>query len=182
MNTISQIYFHSSWILLKQVLCYLFNFPLIGSHKKINIPTDWIDMVSPCIKEMKKQVQAELDASLQYMAMGAYFSRDVVNRPGFAKLFFDSAKEERQHSIKLISYLLNRGELTSEVSSLIKRINIPDKTEWVSGVDALKDALKLEAQVTKKIRKVIIVCEDPSKASKEETTNFNDYEVNVNFG
>jgi ferritin heavy chain len=51
---------------------------------------------------------------------GAHFSRDTINRPGFAKLFFEAASEERQHAIKIISYLLMRGELTSEIRQLIQ--------------------------------------------------------------
>lgn len=46
--------------------------------------------------------------------------------------------------------------------------------EWADGVSALKDALRLEAFVTKKIRDVIAVCESPKDA-----TNFNDYHVSV---
>lgn len=77
-------------------------------------------MVSPCIKKMRSQIQQELLASIQYLAMASHFSRDVVNRPGFAKFFFNAASEEREHAIKLISYLLMRGELTADVSTLIK--------------------------------------------------------------
>ena len=76
-------------------------------------------MVDPCVNVMRKQIKTELNAAMQYLAMGAHFSKDVVNRPGFAKMFFESASEERQHAIKLISYLLMRGELVSDVSSLI---------------------------------------------------------------
>lgn len=54
------------------------------------------------------------------MAMGAHFLRDSINRPGFGKMFMHSATEEREHAMKLISYLLMRGELTKEVSTLIK--------------------------------------------------------------
>lgn len=126
-------------------------------------------------------------------------------------MFFDSASEERQHAIKLISYLLMRGELISDVSNLIdtyvslpqkyvffkdwiqlilkwpywremsvichvvakKSLEVPrilnvgwqfqigvSKTQWESGVEALKDALQLEATVTKKIKGVVKVCED----------------------
>lgn len=39
---------------------------------------------------------------------------------------------------------------------------MPAKTSWKSGVEALKDALKTEAYVTKSIRKVIEKCEDDS--------------------
>ncbi|CAH2210649.1 jg20597, partial [Pararge aegeria aegeria] len=50
---------------------------------------------------------------------GAHFSKDSVNRPGFAKMFFDASSEEREHALKLIEYLLMRGELTTNVTSLI---------------------------------------------------------------
>lgn len=86
-----------------------------------DIPKEWIDIVDPCVQSMRTQVEEELKASMQYLAMAAYFSRDTVNRPGFAKLFFEAASEEREHAIKIISYLLMRGELTSNVSKLIDR-------------------------------------------------------------
>jgi hypothetical protein len=35
-------------------------------------------------------------------------------------MFFESASEEREHAMKIISYLLMRGELTSEVRKLIQ--------------------------------------------------------------
>lgn len=77
-------------------------------------------MVSPCVKKMRNQIQEEIKAAIQYLAMAAHFSRDTINRPGFAQLFFEAASEEREHAIKLISYLLMRGELTSDVSTLLR--------------------------------------------------------------
>ncbi|XP_056635855.1 ferritin subunit [Diorhabda carinulata] len=139
------------------------------AHQDLDIPKEWIDMNNVCVNRMRQQIEDELKASMQYLAMGAHFSRDTVNRPGFADLFFKAASEEREHAIKLISYLLMRGELTSSVSDLIKRNLSPPITSWDSGVSALKDALKLEATVTKKIRDVIRVCED--------ATNYNDYHL-----
>lgn len=44
---------------------------------------------------------------------GSHFLQDKVNRPGFAKFFLESASEERQHALKLMEYLLMRGELTT---------------------------------------------------------------------
>ncbi|KAF2879211.1 hypothetical protein ILUMI_26966 [Ignelater luminosus] len=142
-------------------------------HRKPDIPTDWIDMVNPCVRKMRDQVQEELKAAIQYLAMGAHFSRDTINRPGFAKLFFEAASEERQHAMKLISYLLMRGELASDVSNLIRKHIEPQTADWKDGVSALKDALKLEASVTRKIHDVIKVCEDPQNAGN----NFNDYHL-----
>lgn len=80
-------------------------------------------MTDGCVNEMKRQIQAEVDASMIYLAMGAHFSKDTVNRPGFAQFFFHSAGEEREHGTKLIEYLLMRGQLTganNEVTNLIK--------------------------------------------------------------
>jgi len=142
------------------------------SFRQPDIPNDWIDMVDPCVKKMRDQIQEELKASIQYLAMGAHFSRDIINRPGFAKFFFESASEERQHAIKLITYLLMRGELASSVSDLIKKHIEPETSDWKDGVSALKDALKLEAKVTKKIQEVIKVCEDP-----RPNADFNDYHL-----
>jgi len=138
----------------------------------VDIPKDWITMVEPCTLKMRAQVQEELQAALTYLAMGAHFSRDTINRPGFAKLFFDAASEEREHAIKIISYLLMRGELTSEVSKLIQNPS-PLNESWDSGIDALKDALKLEAHVTRKIRDIIAACEDPTG----DGSGVNDYHL-----
>lgn len=139
-----------------------------------DIPRDWITMVDPCTKKLSDQIQQELTASITYMAMGAHFSRDTINRPGFAEFFFKSANEEREHAIKLIDYLLMRGGLTQDISKLIKDPK-PVWTSWESGYKALKDALVLETHVTNKIRDIIITCESPAPNEKGEV--FNDYHL-----
>ncbi|CAH0559565.1 unnamed protein product [Brassicogethes aeneus] len=146
------------------------------SHSKPSIPEDWIDMAPTCTEVMKKHIQAELNASMQYLAMAAHFSQDSVNRPGFAKMFFQSASEERDHAIKLISYLIMRGELTQDISQMIKKNTVVTKTEWASGVEALKQALVMEANVTAAIRRVIKQCED-SDDKHDSAKKFNDYHV-----
>jgi ferritin heavy chain len=52
-------------------------------------------------------------------------------------------------------------------------LQMPLNESWESGLDALKDALKLEAHVTRKIRDIIIACENPTDDGK----GFNDYHV-----
>lgn len=76
-------------------------------------------MTVGCIGEVRRQIQAEINASMKYLAMAAHFSQDTVNRPGFAEFFFKSASEEREHATKLIEYLLMRTNLNS-VGDLIK--------------------------------------------------------------
>lgn len=138
----------------------------------VDIPKDWIDMRDPCVKKVQAQVQEELIASMTYFAMGAHFSKDTINRPGFAKFFFDSASEEREHATKLIHYLLMRGQLTTEVGQLI-RDPAPLAEIWPDGITALKNALKLEAHVTRKLVDIAKICEDPG----QEGEHWNDYHI-----
>ncbi|KAL1513339.1 hypothetical protein ABEB36_002760 [Hypothenemus hampei] len=153
------------------VLCLGFvNANLKCEHKIPDIPQAWIDMDNSCTNVVRDHVLEELKAALQYLAMGAHFSRDQINRPGFANLFFKAASEEREHAIKLIHYLLMRGQLTSGVTGLINNYKLaPNVTVWTSGSSALKDALNLEASVTSKIRELIKVC--------EAAPAFNDYHL-----
>ncbi|XP_076621898.1 ferritin 1 heavy chain [Colletes latitarsis] len=139
--------------------------------KPADVPKLWLDMVDPCSKILESQVKIEIEAAMTYLAMGAHFARDTVNRPGFSKFFFDSATEEREHAIKVIEYLLMRGQLTNDVSKLLKFPLKPKREDWKSGVEALTDALNLEAQVTRSIRDIIITCESP------KSVNFNDYHL-----
>jgi ferritin heavy chain len=139
--------------------------------KPAEVPTAWKDMVAPCVKILEAQVKTEIEAAMTYLAMGAHFARDTVNRPGFSKLFINSASEEREHAIKIIEYLLMRGQLTSDVSKLLKFPLKPIREEWNSGVEALSDALNLEAQVTRNIREIITTCESP------KDYNYNDYHL-----
>jgi len=119
---------------------------------KVNMPTEWITMPDPCTKKMREQIQEELIASMTYLAMGAHFSRDTINRPGFAKFFFDSASEEREHATNLLGYMLMRGGLTNDIGQLIRDPE-PKAEAWDDAISALKDALKLETHVTKKIKR-----------------------------
>ncbi|XP_034950718.1 ferritin subunit-like [Chelonus insularis] len=136
--------------------------------KPADVPNEWIDMVHPCIRALENQVKTEIDAAMTYLAMGAHFSQDTVNRPGFAKFFFASASEEREHAIKVIEYLLMRGQLKNDVSKLLNFPVKPLTDETFSGIHALSKALKLEAEVTKSIRSIIKNCENDK---------FNDYHL-----
>ncbi|KAL7302443.1 ferritin subunit [Trichogramma pretiosum] len=161
-------------VLLLALACFLA--PISADSLKCNlkpadVPTAWKDMVNPCIQVLEAQVKTEIQASMTYLAMGAHFARDTVNRPGFSKMFFEAANEEREHAIKVIEYLLMRGQLTSDVSKLLKFPLKPLREEWNSGVEALTDALNLETSVTKSIRDIIMTCESPKDIP------FNDYHL-----
>lgn len=127
----------------------------------------WIDMKDGCTQAMIDQIREELKASMQYLAMGAHFATDHMNRPGFSKFFFDSATEEREHATKLINYLLMRGKLTSDIRKLVTDEIKPAGTSWKNGELALNAALELEVAVTRNIRNLIQVCEGTAKSKSE---------------
>lgn len=58
----------------------------------------------------------------------------------------------------------------SFISSLAQQ---PLSESWADGLSALKDALKLEAHVTRKIRDIASTCEDPGRDGQD----YNDYHV-----
>lgn len=73
-------------------------------------------------------------------------------------------------------YLLILIDLTSF-------FQLPKKLSWETGVEALKDALRYEASVTRSIKKVIATCEaDPVETGEKRNNeavveNVNDYHV-----
>ena len=72
--------------------------------------SDGINDLPNCMNALRRQIKMEFEASLQYMMMGVHFAQDTINLPGFAKMFFDHANEERQHGVKFIEYLKLRGD------------------------------------------------------------------------
>ena len=137
----------------------------------------WADMVDSCVDKLKSQVEMEVGAALTYLSMGAYFARDTINRPGFSKFFFEAASEEREHAIKIIEYLLMRGELSSDIGSLLKFSAKPNNN-WHNGLFALKQALKLEADVTRSLREIIAKCENSTVSdAKSNLKATNDYHL-----
>lgn len=134
----------------------------LGSKSKCTVedPTNLTElpkMQQSCVGKVKNQIDVEFDAAIVYLTMGAYFSRDDVNRPGFAKLFFEAAKEEREHGMHLIDYLSMRG--ATDTLGLVKTKS-GELIEQLTGVEALEKALKKEIFVTDSIRDVIKVCEE----------------------
>jgi ferritin heavy chain len=158
---------------------------------------EFIDMKSNCVKLTEEQIEKEITASLKYLSLGAYFSQDNVNRPGFSKFFFDAASEEREHAEKLIEYLSMRGRFfedaespitTIEIGKLVKKAEKAEKLGFTNlatptpqangvsaGLESLKTALRMEKAVTDSIKSLIIACE----AEKTGSETFNDYHVSL---
>ena len=77
-----------------------------------------------CVAALEEQIAIEFQASLQYLLMAAHFSqvliltgfllsilvasKDTVNLPKVAALFWSHADEEREHAKQFIDYLRMR--------------------------------------------------------------------------
>lgn len=142
--------------------------------------------------ETKKQIGKEIQASVKYLTFGAYFAQDNVNRPGFAKFFFNAAAEEREHAFKLMEYLQMRGKYIDmlpttdkfDFTKLIKDAKNFNGDASLSvnptdGLSALKLALKMEVIVTESIRNLIKFCESDSSDSRD--AEFNHYHVSNQY-
>jgi len=117
-----------------------------------------------CEKAIQDHIQYEFDAAFTYLAMGAHFAQESVNRPGIAKFLLSAASEERSHAILMLDYLNKRGiELTKKNKNYKYSLKDVDqgklnKLVSIDYKDALAQALNMEIDVTKKIHKVIDSC------------------------
>ena len=101
-------------------------------------------LISPKLaKAFNEQIGHEFGASMQYIAIAAYFrSRQLTL---LAKLFEDQADEEKQHGMKFVKYVQDtKGGLQ------IPSIPAP-KAGFTSAEEAVQAALNWEKEVTRQI-------------------------------
>lgn len=96
---------------------------------------------------LNKQITAEFWSAHLYLAMAAHFAKEGKN--GFAHWFKAQAQEEREHALKIFDYIFSRGgevELTA-----IDKVPLT----WKSPLEAFKDALMHEKEVTDMINNLV---------------------------
>merc|ERR1712193_134626 len=91
---------------------------------------------------INKQINMELHASYVYMSMAAYFDRDDIALPGFAKRFQANSEEERDHAMKLIKYQNMRGGRV-----VFQDVAKAKTDDWISALSAVEASLELEKKV-----------------------------------
>jgi ferritin len=97
----------------------------------------------PMQDAINEQINKELYSSYLYLSMAAYFASK--NLPGFSKWMHIQAGEERGHAMKLYEHLEDRSGRV-----LLKAIESP-KTEWMSNLEAFREAAAHEAMITASI-------------------------------
>jgi bacterioferritin B len=116
---------------------------------------------------LNEQIGHEFGASLQYVAIAAYFDSD--NLPIFAKHFYTQATEERDHAMRFVKFIADSGG----------RLEIPPipapQCNFSSAEEALRLSLNWELKVTEQINELM----DMAISQKNHITkHFLDWFVN----
>jgi len=103
-------------------------------------------------KALNDQVNEEFYSAYLYLSMSAYFSK--IGLKGFANWMMVQYKEEVDHGMKMLNYILSRGE---EVKLQI--IKEPPN-EWESPLQVFEETLKHEQHITERINYLIDIAEE----------------------
>ena len=119
------------------------------------------------IAAINTQIGNEFGASLQYVAIAAYFGSESL--PELCRHFNQQALEERDHAMKFVNYIVDAGG----------RVEIPavasPKSKFASAEEAVKLSLDWEITVTKQINGLIDLA---AKENDHTTHSFLQWFVN----
>lgn len=113
------------------------------------------------IDAINQQIGNEFGASLQYVAIAAYFGAEAL--PQLAQHFFRQANEENEHALRFINYVVDAGGRV-----VIPAIAAPQST-FSSAEETVQLSLDQEVQVTHQINALV-----------ELARSENDY-ITINF-
>src|SRR6478672_2945192 len=99
------------------------------------------------VDAINKQIGNEFGASLQYVAIAAYFSSDAL--PQLAAHFFRQAAEENDHAMRFIKYVVDAGG-----GVVIPAIAAPQPT-FKDAEEAIQLSLDQEVEVTHQINALV---------------------------
>jgi ferritin len=125
-------------------------------------------LISPELNTaLNEQIGHEFAASLQYIAIAAYFDGD--NLPIFAKHFYNQASEERDHAMRFVKFVVDSGG----------RLEIPAipaaQCDFASAEEAVRLSLNWELKVTEQINELM----DLATTQKNHITkNFLEWFIN----
>jgi ferritin len=99
------------------------------------------------VAAINEQIGNEFGASLQYVAIAAYFASDAL--PQLSQHFFKQADEEDTHAMRFINYIIDVGGKV-----VLPAIDAP-KSEFQSAEEAIKLSLDQEITVTHQINALV---------------------------
>ncbi len=112
------------------------------------------------VAALNAQIAREFAAAHQYVAIGAYYASETY--PQLSAFFYRQADEERQHALKMLTYLLDR-DAGVELGAIEKpRGDFPDH------VAPIAEALEQERSVTVQINGLFEIARDTRDYQSEQ--------------
>lgn len=99
---------------------------------------------------LNTQLKLEAEASMKYLAMASWAETEGFN--GIANFFYRQSDEEREHMLKLVRFINERGGI-----AVIPALAIP-KSDYVSLEDLFTTFLESEQIVTKSVNEIVYKC------------------------
>jgi len=112
------------------------------------------------VDALNAQIGREFAAAHQYVAVGAYYAGETF--PQLAAYFHAQAEEEREHAMKMVNYLLDRG-----VQAQIGAVEAP-KATFADHVEPIKLALEQERSITVRISELFEIARETRDYQSEQ--------------
>jgi bacterioferritin B len=109
---------------------------------------------------LNAQVAREFAAAHQYVAVGNYYAAETY--PQLAAYFYKQADEEREHAMKMVNYLLDRGAAPD-----VGAIGSPRQT-FGDHIEPIKIALEQEKKVTVSISELFEIARETRDFQSEQ--------------
>ena len=109
---------------------------------------------------LNEQVGHELAASNQYVAIAAHYADDTF--PQLSAFFYRQADEERDHAMRMVNYLLDRG-------AKLDLPGIPEpRKAFADHVEPIRLALEQERSVTVRISELFEIARETRDFQSEQ--------------
>jgi bacterioferritin B len=112
------------------------------------------------VDALNAQIAREFAAAHQYVAIGTYYAAETF--PRLADFFYEQADEEREHAMKMVNYLLDRG-----VQADIGAVEAP-RQSFGDHVEPIKLALEQEKTVTVRISELFAIARETNDYTSEQ--------------
>jgi bacterioferritin B len=112
------------------------------------------------VAALNDQIAREFAAAHQYVAVGNYYAAETY--PRLAAFFYKQAEEERGHAMKMVNYLIDRGDAPD-----IGAIDSP-RQSFGDHVEAIKIALEQEQKVTVRISELFEIARETRDYQSEQ--------------
>ena len=109
---------------------------------------------------LNAQIAREFAAAHQYVAIGAHYAAETF--PQLSELFHRQAEEEREHAMKMVNYLIDRGAQPD-----IGQVEAP-RQSFADHVEPIALALEQERSVTVRISELFGIARETNDYLSEQ--------------